>query len=64
MTRETIEHLARELATTVNLPAEDWPAIVEQAERIRASVQTLAELPLDGIEPAAVYRCQSLAQMP
>ena len=50
-----IEQLARELARELPFPPEDWEAIVAQAKRIRDTVQTLDELPLDNVEPAFLF---------
>jgi hypothetical protein len=55
MTRESVAQRARELAAVFPLPAEDWPAIIDQATRVLDTVATLDELPLDTAEPAAVF---------
>jgi hypothetical protein len=55
MLPDTIQHLARELAATLPLPPGDWDAIVAEARQTKAVIAKLDELPLEGIEPAAVY---------
>jgi Protein of unknown function (DUF4089) len=55
MTRESVAQRACELAADLPLPAEDWPAVIDQASRILDTVATLDELPLDRVEPASVY---------
>lgn len=57
MTRDTLQALAKEYAADYALPAEDWEAIVAQAERLLAAVAKLDELPLPSVEPPAVYSC-------
>jgi len=51
MTRETLERMARDLATEFPLHAEDWQAIVDQVEVMLGFVHTLDELPLENVEP-------------
>jgi hypothetical protein len=62
MTRETLEQMARDLAGQVQLPAEDWQAIIAGAERMLAMIQTLDELPLENVEPAAVFAAKTPAE--
>lgn len=50
------EELARELAAELALPAEDWEAVLAQVPRVLEAVAALDELPLDAVEPAAIYR--------
>jgi hypothetical protein len=52
MSRETLERMARDLAAEIPLPAEDWQAAVDQAEKMLAIIKTLDELPLADVEPA------------
>jgi hypothetical protein len=59
MNRDTLQALATEFAADYSLPAEDWEAIVAQAERLLAAVAKLDELPLPSVEPAAVYSCDA-----
>jgi hypothetical protein len=54
MTRETLERMARDLASEINLPAEDWEAVVTQAANMHNWIKTLDELPLENVEPASV----------
>ena len=56
MTQETLDQLARELASQLPLPAEDWEAIRFQARRMLETVQTLHDLPLESVEPAFLDR--------
>jgi hypothetical protein len=56
MTRESLECRARELAAELPLTAQDWEAVLDQAQRVLDAVATLDELPLDAVEPPAVYR--------
>ena len=53
MTRETLERMARDLATEFPLPADDWKAIVDQVEVLLGFIQQLDELPLENVEPTA-----------
>jgi hypothetical protein len=55
MTRESVAQRACELSADLPLPAEDWPAIIDQATRVLDTVAALDELPLDTVEPAAVF---------
>ena len=54
--RETLEAMAREFAAEMPLAAEDWEAVLVQVPRVLEAVAALDELPLDGIEPAAIYK--------
>jgi len=54
MTRDTLERMARDLAAEVALPAEDWEAVVNQAEAVLGWIALLDELPLEGVEPASL----------
>ena len=54
--RETLEAMAREFAADMPLAAEDWEAVLAQVPRVLEAVAALDELPLDGIEPAAIYK--------
>jgi hypothetical protein len=54
--RETLESMAREMAAEFQLPAEDWEAVLTQAERTLDAVARLDEMPLAAFEPAAVFR--------
>ncbi len=56
VTRETLERMAGELGAELPLSAEDWESVLAQAERLAEAVATLDELPLDTVEPAAIYR--------
>jgi Asp-tRNA(Asn)/Glu-tRNA(Gln) amidotransferase C subunit len=54
MTRQTLEHLAHDLAAEIALPAEEWDAIVTQAAAMLGWIKMLDELPLENVEPASV----------
>jgi hypothetical protein len=62
MTHETLERMARDLATEVSLPAEDWEAVVAQAAAMQTWIKSLDELPLQDVEPASVAGILSLAK--
>lgn len=55
MQRATLQALAQDFAADYPLPAEDWEAIVPQAEKLLAAIDLLGELPLPTVEPPAVY---------
>jgi len=55
MIRESVQRQAQEMKTAWPLSAEDWEAIIDQAVRVLETVATLDELPLERVEPAAVY---------
>jgi hypothetical protein len=54
MSPETIEHLARDLAARIPLPADDWQAIIAEARLTLAVIAALDELPLEGVDPDPV----------
>lgn len=56
MHRETLEMFVRQLLSDVPLPPEDWALVVPEVERMMAVVAGLDELPLDTVEPAAIYK--------
>lgn len=53
---EAFARMVRERLADVPLPAEDWEALVPQIERLWAVVASLDDLPLDAVEPAAIYK--------
>jgi len=56
VSREILEAVVRGLAREVALPPEDWDAVLAQAGRVRDALDALDELPLDTVEPVAVYK--------
>ena len=56
MDRETLDRFVRVLLADIPLAPDDWAAVAAQAEQVFALVATLDELPLDAIEPAAIYK--------
>jgi hypothetical protein len=56
MNGDDLERLARALVDEYALPPDDWEPIAKQARAALAIVAELDQLPLDTVEPAAVYR--------
>ncbi len=56
MSRDVLDRLGREVAADLPLPPGDWEAVLARAAQILEAVRTLDELPLDEVEPAALYK--------
>ena len=51
-----LEARFRALAAELPIPAEDREPVLAQARWMQQAIAALDELPLEGVEPAAVYR--------
>jgi len=58
MSPEALELLARDLVAEHGLSPEDLHALLPQARFLRGALKALDELPLDGVDPAAIYQVQ------
>jgi hypothetical protein len=56
LTPETIERLLRDRTAHLPLSADDRAAVLAQAPTLLTAVAALDELPLDTVEPAAVFK--------
>lgn len=56
MSRDALDRLGRELVADLPLPPGDWEAVLARAAQVLEAVRILDELPLDDVEPAALYR--------